>query len=288
MARLRMLACFAHPDDEAFSASGVLAASTARGVDVRLVCTTYGEEGDIRQPGAATRETLAQVRHQELRRSCQVLGLQEPIMLGYRDSGWADHPAQYHPQAFVQARAQEVVGRLVEEIRRFRPHVVLTYEPEGGSGHKDHKAICCHTTVAMQVSGNLLSFPEQLHNGLQPYQPQRLFYVARLQGFQMQRAVALRQAGLDVPLPEPALRDQGVPREQIHVTLDVTPYLEQKLASMRCHHTQIEPDWPWSRVPRDVLLAVFGEEYLIQAHPPVAGDGLPLTDLFAGLACQVV
>jgi LmbE family N-acetylglucosaminyl deacetylase len=149
MARLRMLACFAHPDDEAFSASGVLAASTARGVDVRLVCTTYGEEGDIRQPGAATRETLGQVRYQELRRSCQVLGLQEPIMLGYRDSGWADHPAQYHPQAFVQARAQEVVGRLVEEIRRFRPHMVLTYEPEGGSGHKDHKAICRHTTTAM-------------------------------------------------------------------------------------------------------------------------------------------
>jgi LmbE family N-acetylglucosaminyl deacetylase len=58
MAQLRLLACFAHPDDEAFTASGVLAASTARGVQVRLVCATYGEEGDIRQPGVATRETL--------------------------------------------------------------------------------------------------------------------------------------------------------------------------------------------------------------------------------------
>jgi N-acetyl-1-D-myo-inositol-2-amino-2-deoxy-alpha-D-glucopyranoside deacetylase len=98
MAQLRLLACFAHPDDEAFTASGVLAASTARGVRVRLVCATCGEEGDIRQPGVATRETLGQVRHEELCRSCAVLGLQEPIMLGYRDSGWGDSPAQYHPR----------------------------------------------------------------------------------------------------------------------------------------------------------------------------------------------
>ena len=113
MTPLRMLACLAHPDDEAFTASGVLAASTAQGVQVRLVCATYGEEGDIRQPGIATRETLGQVRHQELRRSCAALGVQEPIMLGYRDSGWGDAPAQYHPQAFVQALPWQVVGRLV-------------------------------------------------------------------------------------------------------------------------------------------------------------------------------
>ena len=90
MPQLRLLACFAHPDDEGFTAAGVLAASVARGADVRLVCATCGEEGDIRFPGAATRDTLGQVRHQELRRSCQVLGVQEPIVLGYRDSGWGD------------------------------------------------------------------------------------------------------------------------------------------------------------------------------------------------------
>ena len=113
MAQLRLLACFAHPDDEAFTASGVLAASTARGVRVRLVCATCGEEGDIRQPGVATRETLGQVRHEELRHSCAVLGLQEPIMLGYRDSGWGDSPAQYHPNAFVQAPPWQVIHCLL-------------------------------------------------------------------------------------------------------------------------------------------------------------------------------
>ena len=144
MAQLRLLACFAHPDDEAFTASGVLAASTARGVQVRLVCATCGEEGDIRQPGVATRATLGQVRHEELRRSCAVLGLQEPVMLGYRDSGWGDAPAQYHPHAFVQAPPWQVVQRLVEEIRRFKPHIVLTFEPDGISGHKDFLAIFYH------------------------------------------------------------------------------------------------------------------------------------------------
>jgi N-acetyl-1-D-myo-inositol-2-amino-2-deoxy-alpha-D-glucopyranoside deacetylase len=275
MAQLRMLACFAHPDDEAFTASGVLAASTARGVQVRLVCATCGEEGDIRQPGVATRETLGKVRHEELRRSCQVLSLQEPIMLGYRDSGWGDSPAQYHPDAFVQAPPLQVVRRLVEEIRRFKPHIVLTFEPDGVSGHKDYKAISRHTTAAVHAAGDSTAFPEQMHADLFPHHPPRLFYVARLQGHRMHRATLLRQAGLEVPLPDPELRPQGVPLEQLHVRLDVTPYLEQKLASMRSHRTQMTPDWTFDKVPWDTTVAILGQEYLMRAHPS-AQPGEPL------------
>src|SRR5262249_61139242 len=199
MAQLRMLACFAHPDDEAFTASGVLAASTARGIQVRLVCATCGEEGDIRQPSVATRETLGQVRYQELQQSCAVLGVQAPIMLGYRDSGWGDAPAQYHPHAFVQAPPLQVIARLVEEIRRFKPHLVLTFEPEGISGHKDHQAICRHTTAAVQVAGDPAAFPGQVQAGLWPYTPLRLFYVALIQGNRIHGAVRLRRAGPHVP-----------------------------------------------------------------------------------------
>jgi LmbE family N-acetylglucosaminyl deacetylase len=283
MAQLRLLACFAHPDDEAFTASGVLAASTARGVQVRLVCATCGEEGDIRQPGVATRETLGQVRHEELRRSCAVLGLQEPILLGYRDSGWGDSPAQYHPNAFVQVPPCQVVQRLVGEIRRFRPHIVLTFEPDGISGHKDHKAISRHTTAAVHAAGKPSAFPEQVQVGLCPYNPLRLFYVARLQGYRMHRAILLRQAGLAVPLPDPELCQQGVPLAQMHVRLDVTPYLEQILTSMRSHRTQMTPDWPFDQVPRDTAVAILGQEYLMQAHP-VVPLGEPLaTDFLDGL-----
>jgi LmbE family N-acetylglucosaminyl deacetylase len=283
MAQLRLLACFAHPDDEAFTASGVLAASTARGVRVRLVCATCGEEGDVRHPGVATRETLGQVRHEELRRSCAVLGLQEPIMLGYRDSGWGDSPAQYHPNAFVQVLPWQVVQRLVEEIRRFKPHIVLTFEPDGISGHKDHKAISRYTTAAVHAAGNPTAFPEQAKAGLFPYHPPRLFYVARLQGHRMHRATLLRQAGLEVPLPAPELRQQGVPLAQLHVRLDVTPYLEQILASMRSHRTQMTPDWMFDKVSWATAVAILGREYLMQAHP-VAPPGEPLaTDFLDGL-----
>jgi len=283
MAQLRLLACFAHPDDEAFTASGVLAASTARGVQVRLVCATYGEEGDIRQSGVATHETLGQLRYEELRHSCAVLGLQEPIMLGYRDSGWGDSPAQYHPNAFVQAPARQVVQRLVEEIRRFKPHIVLTFEPDGISGHKDHQAISRHTTVAVHAAADAAAFPEQARVGLVPYHPLRLFYVARLQGHRMHRATILRQAGLDVPLPAPELRQQGVPLAQMHVRLDVTPYLEQILASMRSHRTQMTPDWTFDKVPWATTVAILGQEYLMQAHP-AAPSGEPLaTDFLDGL-----
>jgi LmbE family N-acetylglucosaminyl deacetylase len=280
-----MLACFAHPDDEAFSASGVLAASTARGVQVRLLCATGGEEGDIRQAEAATRETLGKVRYAELRRSCQALGLEEPHMLGYRDSGWGDSPAQYHPEAFVQAPPLDVIRRLVEEMRRFQPQMVLTFEPEGISGHKDHRAICRYTTAAVHLAGDPAVFPEHLRAGLRPYTPQRLWYVTRLYGHRLRRAMLLRQGGADVALPEPdPSRPLGTPLEEVHFQIDVTPYLDRKIASIRCHHTQMdETDLAFAHVPPETIAAILGEEYLLQAHPAVPPGTPRSTDLFAGL-----
>ena len=99
----------------------------------------------------------------------------------------------------------------------------------------------------------------------------------------MHRATLLRQAGLDVPLPDPELRHPGTPIEQMHVRLDVTPYLEQILASMRSHRTQMAPDWMFDKVPWATTVAMLGQEYLMQAHP-AAPPGAPLTtDFLAGL-----
>jgi N-acetyl-1-D-myo-inositol-2-amino-2-deoxy-alpha-D-glucopyranoside deacetylase len=284
MSQLRLLACFAHPDDEAFTAAGVLTASVARGVDVRLICATRGEEGDIRFPSTATRETLGQVRSQELRYSCQVLGVQEPMVLGYRDSGWGDALAQYHPRALVNAPTHEVVERLVAEMRRFRPHVVLTFEPGGLSGHKNHITISRHTTVACQMAGDAGMFPVQLQNGLVPHSPQRLFYTARPRGFQLERARILRRAGIEVPLPDAELQDRGVPPEHIHVTLDVRSHAEKKVASMLCHRTQIAPDdWPYRCLSQDVVVALLGTEDLLCGYP-LTPTGMTLSaDLFAGV-----
>ena len=126
-----MLACFAHPDDEAFPVGGALAAHTRRGVDVRLITATLGEEGEIRQEGSATRETLGQIREVELSCAVQALRLNSNDVWGYRDSGMQGWESNRHPKAFINADASVVVERLVLEMRRFRPQVVLSFGPDG-------------------------------------------------------------------------------------------------------------------------------------------------------------
>ena len=106
MSGFRLLACLAHPDDEAFPMGGALAMHVARGVEVRLVTTTLGEEGEIRQPGAATPETLGEIRGVELACSVRALGLAGHETWQYRDSGMAGSPSNADPSAFVNAAPQ--------------------------------------------------------------------------------------------------------------------------------------------------------------------------------------
>src|SRR5918996_3701418 len=216
MPGFRLLACFAHPDDEAFPAGGALASHAARGISVRLVTATLGEEGEIRQPGLATPETLAAVRREELACSARTLGIAEHEVLDYRDSGMAGTPSNQHPAAFINAPAQPVVERLVEEIRRYQPQVVLTFEPGGLYGHPDHIAISRHTTAAFHQAADPGAFPQQLSGGLEPYQPQRLFYSARPKGFRMEMARKLREAGGGLPPPPPPPGDKRSDPEKRH------------------------------------------------------------------------
>ena len=159
MTNYRLLACFAHPDDEAFPVGGVLAAHVHRGVDVRLITTTLGEEGEIRQEGSATRETLGHIRRVELSCAVRALGLNSNDVWGYRDSGMAGWASNDDPRAFIKASAEEVVERLTLEMRRFRPQVVLTFGPDGLYGHPDHIAICNHATESFHLAGRPDAFP---------------------------------------------------------------------------------------------------------------------------------
>ena len=171
----RLLACFAHPDDEAFPVGGALAAHAARGVQIRLITATRGEEGEIRQAGSATRDTLGAVRRVELARAARILGLQDHVVLHYRDSGMAGTPPNEHPQAFVNAVAEVVIERLVEEIRRFRPQVVLTFDPAGLYGHPDHIAIHEYTKEAFQRASDPKPIPSILSTVLRHTAPSASF-----------------------------------------------------------------------------------------------------------------
>ena len=283
MSRHRMLVCFAHPDDEAFPVGGTLASYTARGVDVRLVCATSGEEGEIRQPSSATRDTLPQVRREELKASCRALGLQEPVLLYHRDSGMQGDEANNHPQAFIRVPAEQVVEPLVAEMRGFRPHVVLTFGADGLYGHPDHCAMSEHATAAFHLAGDPQAFPHQLADRMQPYSPLRLFYSARPRGFRMAQATRFREAGLDVPMPSIERRNDGVPPEELHLDMDVSAYMEQKKASLRSHFTQMQVDSPYWRVSHEVLAETLGREHFMRGYPPVEPGATVPADFFSGI-----
>ena len=281
----RLLACFAHPDDEAFPVGGALAAHTRRGVDVRLITTTLGEEGEIRQEGSATRETLGRVREVELSCAVQALRLNSNDVWGYRDSGMQGWESNRHPKAFINADTEVVVERLVLEIRRFRPQVVLSFGPDGLYGHPDHIAISDHTTTAFHLAADPSAFADQLADGLQPHRPHRLFYSVRPQGFRRQWAEALRCEGIDWPWPSQEQELQGVPVDDVHLEMDVAGNgdMEAKIACILCHRTQVAPDWPYHRVPRHVTARILGREFYVRAHPPVPGGETVSPDFFEGL-----
>ena len=139
---LCLLTVHAHPDDEASKGPGTVAKYHAEGVRTVLVCCTGGEEGDILNPALDSPEVRADigaVRMRELAAATTVIGYDEVVMLGYRDSGMPDSEANARPDSFARAPLEEAVGRLVAVIRRERPQVIVTYgDDQKGYPHPDH------------------------------------------------------------------------------------------------------------------------------------------------------
>ena len=144
----KLLAIYAHPDDESFGSGGMLAKYAAEGASVGLVCATNGEMGEISDPDLASSDTLGDVRIAELKCAAEALGVTELVLLGYRDSGMAETADNEDPRAFANAPDDEIVARLVGIIRRVRPDVVVTFDPTGGYGHPDHVAVHNRTVAA--------------------------------------------------------------------------------------------------------------------------------------------
>jgi len=119
---------------------------------------------------------MGQVRQAELECAVAVLGIQELCFLDYRDSGMAGTTENDDPRAFAQAPAEEAVERIVALIREVRPHIIITFEPNGWYGHPDHIAASRHVTTAYAAVGDSAAFPL----AGPAWQPQRLFYAAIL------------------------------------------------------------------------------------------------------------
>ena len=268
--RLRLLAVLAHPDDETFGCGGTLAKYADEGAHVTLICATRGEVGEISDPSLATRDNLAQVREQELRDACSVLGIDELHILGYRDSGMADTPDNLNPRSLCQASRHEVVGRIVEIIRRTKPHVILTFDPNGGYGHPDHIFMHLATREAFNASTEEDSFREQIANGLETYKPQKLYFMAFPRSLTTAFQQAMIAAGIQSDFTKIDSDSMGVPDEQITTVVDVSRYSKQKEQAALCHRTQIQGDDPFSWIPESVRTQFLSTEHLVRAEPPFA------------------
>lgn len=125
----RILAVFAHPDDETFRAGGTLALLNKLGFHVHLLTVTRGEGGTCGNPPLCTADELPLVRSQELRCACRALGLEPPIILSYPDGQLSSiEPAK-------------VLADILEVIDRIQPQSIISFGKDGLSGHPDHIAI---------------------------------------------------------------------------------------------------------------------------------------------------
>lgn len=279
-----ILALLAHPDDEILGPGGTFALYAAHGTRIDLVCATDGAAGEIADPTLATPDTLAAVRAAELRCAADTLGIQDVILLNYRDSGMAGTPANEHPAAFINAPAAEVVARLVKIIREKRPSILVTFEPFGGYGHPDHIAIHHHTHAAFAAAADPAYRPDL---GA-PHQADRLFYpIVRRALFEgMQARMAARGMDTSFFADMATRRADAWPDDQVHVTVDVSTALEAKYQAFLCHRTQFGPDNLFRRLPKEDMLPLLQHEYFALAYPTPAA-GLHLASLFAPLPDEI-
>ena len=286
----RMLLVHAHPDDESIGTGATMAKYAAEGAGVTLVTCTLGELGEIIPPELAHLAAdadggLGQYRIGELAAACAALGVTDHRILGgpgrWRDSGMMGLPSNDVPGCFWQADVDEAARELLRVIREVRPQVLISYDSNGFYGHPDH--IQAHRVArrAFELADGLVG----------------KFYATALPRSVLVGAVeAMRQRQQDGSFPGggPDFRNVesvddfpfGVPDEDVTTEIDATAYLDQKLAAMRAHATQIAVDSPFFTFSDGVGQRAFGREYytlLAGPRGPGSGSYDRESDLFAAI-----
>jgi len=284
MTQPRLLAVFAHPDDESFGPGGTLAKYAREGVDVHVCIMTDGASGsydpDVVQGEEAAK--LAAIRRHELECAAAVLGVHLHTF-HYRDSGMEGAADNRHPESLYQADLDDVARDVASVIREVRPHVVITHDPTGGYFHPDHIKVNHAVLRAFDRAGDPEAYPELLAAGLHPWLPARLYYVVISRAYLRWFILMLRLRGKN---PRRYGRNQdvdltqvGVPNKMIHVRLDVSPYVTVKREASACHKSQ-GGGGAQRTLPRFLRQRALRYEYFIQAYPPGARRH---KDLFEGL-----
>ncbi|HET6915235.1 MAG TPA: mycothiol conjugate amidase Mca [Acidimicrobiales bacterium] len=293
MTQLCLLTVHAHPDDEASKGAATVARYHAAGVRTVLVTCTGGEEGDILNPAMDTpevRENLTEIRRRELDRAAEIIGYDEVVLLGYRDSGMPDSEANADPRSFAAAPLDEAVGRLVAVIRAERPQVVITYpQDQSGYPHPDHLRVNEISELAFDAAGD----PDRYKDAGEPWQPSRLFYVR----WSAKRMLAMHEKfielGLESPYTDERLQrwiesaaeteGQGSGPSDNFVSIDVRGFSHVTRESLLAHATQVDPNSRhWFGLPPEIADEIHPwEEYEIARDLAGGSNG---EDLFDGIA----
>ena len=288
---LRLMAVHAHPDDESSKGAATLAKYAAEGVGVMVVSCTGGERGDILNKSfVATSEPIAEVRRREMADAARILGV-DHAWLGFEDSGYHEGPPgtwQLPPGSFAALDAAIETEALVRLVRDFRPHVVITYDEDGGYPHPDHLRTHVISVAAFDAAADPDAFPAEGN----VWQPLKLYYHG---GFSLRRLEAIDEAmrAYDGTSPFAAwierMRASNRPdrSDKITTRIEVADYFDVRDAALKAHVTQIDPtEGHWFAVPHEVEAAAWGTDDYELARSLVDAS-IPEDDLFAGVAERV-
>jgi mycothiol S-conjugate amidase len=293
---LRLMAVHAHPDDESSKGAATMARYVREGVEV-LVCTlTGGERGDILNKAMErpeVRANLPAIRRAEMEKAREILGVQQRF-LGFIDSGLPEgDPLPPLPDGcFALQPLADAARPLVAAVREFRPHVMLTYDENGGYPHPDH--IKCHevSVEAFEAAAD----PDRYPGCGEPWQPLKLYYFLT---FHRARLMALHEAmverGLQSPyaerMAEWVKEEEDAEREgqrphEVTTSVPCGDYFEIRNEALIAHATQVDPEGGWFACPAEVQRAAWPTEDYHLARS-VVDAGQPEDDLFAGIRERV-
>ena len=243
---MRLLCVTAHPDDEAGGFGGTLLHYAQRGVETYVLCLTPGQAATNRG-GARSDDELAAMRRKEFAASCKILNVSHGEVLDYPD-------ARLYRLDFYA-----VVEDLVRRVRSVRPQVVVTMGPEGSiTAHPDHSMVSLFATMAFHWAGRSNRFPEQLKQGLEAHQAQKLYYLT---------------STFTIPERPPVLLPP------ITTIIDAAEFTEAKIAAFKAHSSQA----PLFTRIESTLHKRGGKEHFHLAAAAKPGPIEQETDLFAGV-----
>ncbi|HEY8373942.1 MAG TPA: mycothiol conjugate amidase Mca [Pseudonocardiaceae bacterium] len=288
--KLRLMTVHAHPDDESSKGAATTARYVAEGHEVMVVTCTGGERGSILNPKMESPEVAANlpaIRREEMARAAEILGVQHR-WLGFVDSGLPEgDPLPPLPEGcFALVPLEVSTEALVRVVREFRPHVMVTYDENGGYPHPDH--IRCHevSVAAFEAAGD----PERFPDAGEPWQPLKLYYS---HGFSRAKITAFHEAllarNLESPYEEWLKRwdsDRPDVIDRVTTRVECADYFDVRDRALLAHKTQIDPDSRWFAVPRDLEREVWPTEDYELARTLV-DTTLPEDDLFAGVREKV-